>query len=43
MTECLFCKMVSGEIIPKRVFEDDDVLAFHVYSSSGACSYFDYS
>ena len=29
MTECLFCKMVSGEIIPKRVFEDDDVLAFH--------------
>jgi len=30
MTEnCLFCKMVSGEIQPKKVYEDADVLAFH--------------
>ena len=28
MTECLFCKMVSGEIKPDVVFEDDHVLAF---------------
>lgn len=28
MTDCLFCKMVSGDIQPDIVFEDDDVLAF---------------
>ncbi|HHH42954.1 MAG TPA: histidine triad nucleotide-binding protein [Gammaproteobacteria bacterium] len=28
MTDCLFCKMVSGEITPDTVYEDDDVLAF---------------
>ena len=28
MSDCLFCKMVSGEIKPDVVFEDDDVLAF---------------
>jgi len=28
MTDCLFCKMVSGEITPDVVFEDDKVLAF---------------
>lgn len=28
MTDCLFCKMVSGEIKPDTVYEDDDVLAF---------------
>mgnify|MGYP001348846432 CR=1 FL=1 len=28
MTDCLFCKMVSGEITPDKVFENDDVLAF---------------
>ena len=27
-TECLFCKMVSGQIKPGTVYEDDDVLAF---------------
>jgi len=26
--ECLFCKMVSGEIRPDKVYEDKDVLAF---------------
>lgn len=26
--ECLFCKMVSGQIKPDTVYEDDDVLAF---------------
>lgn len=28
MTDCLFCKMVSGEIKPDVVYEDDNVLAF---------------
>ncbi|WP_404360554.1 histidine triad nucleotide-binding protein [Methylotuvimicrobium sp. KM1] len=28
MTDCLFCKMVSGEIKPNTVYEDDKVLAF---------------
>ena len=28
MTSCLFCKMVTGEIKPDIVFEDDTVLAF---------------
>jgi len=28
MTDCLFCKMVAGDIKPDTVFEDGDVLAF---------------
>lgn len=28
MSDCLFCKMVAGEIKPDTVYEDDDVLAF---------------
>lgn len=28
MAECLFCKMVTGDIRPDVVFEDDEVLAF---------------
>lgn len=28
MSDCLFCKMVSGEIKPDTVYENDDVLAF---------------
>ena len=28
MTDCLFCKMVSGDITPDSVYEDDQVLAF---------------
>lgn len=26
---CLFCKIVRGEIPCRKVYEDDDVLAFH--------------
>lgn len=29
MSDCLFCKMVAGEITPSIVFEDDEVLAFN--------------
>jgi len=28
MSDCLFCKFVSGEIQPDVVYEDDEVLAF---------------
>jgi len=28
MTDCLFCKMVSGAIQPDKVYEDSEVLAF---------------
>ncbi len=28
MNDCLFCKMVSGDITPDSVYEDDQVLAF---------------
>ncbi len=28
MTDCLFCKMVAGEIKPTVVYENDHVLAF---------------
>jgi histidine triad (HIT) family protein len=29
MTNCLFCKIVSGEIPSKRIYEDDEVIAFN--------------
>ena len=28
MPDCLFCKMVAGEIKPDVVYEDEEVLAF---------------
>lgn len=28
MSDCLFCKMVNGDIKPAIVYEDDDILAF---------------
>ncbi len=28
MSDCIFCKMVSGEIQPDKVLETEDVLAF---------------
>ena len=29
MSDCLFCKMVAGEITPSIVFENDEFLAFN--------------
>jgi len=29
MSDCLFCKIIAGAIPCNKVFEDDDVLAFH--------------
>jgi histidine triad (HIT) family protein len=27
--DCLFCKIVRGDIPSRKIYEDDDVLAFH--------------
>ncbi len=29
MSDCIFCKIIKGEIPSKKVYEDDKVLAFH--------------
>ena len=29
MDNCIFCKIVRGEIPSKKVYEDDEILAFH--------------
>jgi histidine triad (HIT) family protein len=29
MTDCIFCKIVEGSIPSRKVYEDDEVLAFH--------------
>jgi histidine triad (HIT) family protein len=29
MSDCLFCKIARGEIPANKVYEDDEVLAFH--------------
>lgn len=29
MSDCIFCKIVRGEIPSKKVYEDEDVLAFN--------------
>ena len=29
MDDCVFCKIVAGKIPCKKVYEDDDMLAFH--------------
>ena len=29
MSDCVFCKIARGEIPSKKVYEDDEILAFH--------------
>lgn len=29
MEDCIFCKIIAGKIPCKKVFEDEDILAFH--------------
>ena len=29
MSDCIFCKIVAGEIPSRKIYEDDDMLAFH--------------
>ncbi len=28
-SDCIFCKIVNGDIPSKKIYEDDDVIAFH--------------
>ena len=36
MQDCIFCKIARGEIPSKKVFEDEDVYAFHDIRPQGA-------
>jgi histidine triad (HIT) family protein len=29
MSDCLFCKIIAGELPSKKLYEDDEALAFH--------------
>ncbi|MDR2747108.1 MAG: HIT domain-containing protein, partial [Treponema sp.] len=29
MSDCIFCKIVKGEIPAKKLYEDEELLAFH--------------
>ncbi|PID48891.1 MAG: histidine triad nucleotide-binding protein [Proteobacteria bacterium] len=29
MSDCLFCRIVAGEIPAKKIYEDEDIVAFH--------------
>ena len=29
MSDCIFCKIVAGEIPSSKLYEDEDILAFH--------------
>ena len=29
MSDCIFCKIIEGKIPCRKVFEDEDILAFH--------------
>ena len=29
MSDCIFCKIINGEIPSKKIYEDEELLAFH--------------
>ena len=29
MSDCIFCKIIAGEIPSKKIYEDDEIIAFH--------------
>lgn len=29
MSDCIFCKIITGEIPSKKVYEDENIFAFH--------------
>lgn len=29
MDDCIFCKIIAGKIPAKKIYEDDDLIAFH--------------
>jgi len=36
MQDCLFCKIIAGDIPSQKVYEDDEVYAFHDISPKAA-------
>lgn len=36
MTDCIFCKIVKGEIPSKIIYQDDDLVAFHDISKKAS-------
>ena len=34
MSDCIFCKIIAGEIPSKKVYEDDKILMFHDINQS---------
>ncbi len=36
MSDCIFCKIIKGEIPSKKVYEDDDFLCFHDINPSAS-------
>ena len=35
MSDCIFCKIAAGDIPANKVYEDDDVVAFHDIKPAG--------
>ncbi|MDZ7651782.1 MAG: hypothetical protein U5L03_04025 [Burkholderiaceae bacterium] len=35
---CIFCRIVSGEIPSRRVYEDDDLVVFQDIRGRAACT-----
>jgi histidine triad (HIT) family protein len=35
-SDCIFCKIIEGKIPSKKVYEDDDMLAFHDINPAAA-------
>ena len=36
MSDCIFCRIARGEIPSKKVYEDEDIFAFHDINPHGA-------
>ncbi|MHB1677086.1 MAG: histidine triad nucleotide-binding protein [Sulfuriferula sp.] len=36
MNDCVFCKIVAGELPSRKVYEDDEIIAFHDISPLAA-------
>lgn len=39
MSDCLFCKIIAGDIPADKIYEDEDVLAFRDISPQAPCHF----
>ena len=39
MSDCLFCKIIAGDIPADKIYEDDDVFAFRDISPQAPCHF----